>query len=109
MAVEKIPLTLEDGVHIPGFEDRGPVQGEFTMYLGFAGSWDQPPEDPHVEDVQVRTAAGVQIDLEGLTEDEWGRLDAALWVVAEAWWAATAAARAQDEEAYAAEWAEMPF
>lgn len=109
MAVEKIPLTLEDGVHIPGFEDVGPVQGEFTMYLGFAGTYWEPPEDPHVEDVRVKTAAGVDLDLDGLTDDEWERLDAALWVVAEAWWAATAAARAQDEAEQAAEWAEMPF
>ena len=90
MTVEKILVTLADGVLVPGNRESGPVQGEFTVYLGFAGNREEPPEDPHIEDVALRAADGTAVDLDDMTSDEWEQLDARLWKLANAWWAARA-------------------
>ena len=111
---QQIPITLGDEITIPGHEDLGPVEGHFVMYLGSAGSYWDPPEDPHVEEVQVSLCRGgaqvffhegpvdgeasrVFIDLD---EGGWASLDTALWALAEDHWNREASRREAEAEDY---------
>ena len=108
----KYSVSPEDRILVPGMESLGPVLGEFSMYLGFAGSWDQPPEDPHVESWDFRFQDGAPVpDLEDEALD---KMDAILWALAEKLWALEEESRKADAEAYAEAykndlWEEIPF
>ena len=110
---QKILIALGDEITIPGHEHLGPVEGHFVMYLGSAGSWWEPPEDPHVEEVQFSLKGGTQVffhegPVDGetprvfldLDEEAWASLDSALWSLAEDHWNKEASRRDAEAEDY---------